>query len=549
MNIKHFTAITLLPFCSYRHTEVSRLSYSSVIALSLQLHSSYTRWILSLAILLVASVAQSAVIDRNWCRYQSSGFELVTDLGEVRAHELIHDLELFRSSTSKMMNTTSVVSRPVKTVVFSRQKDFHKVFDMKPFVGFMRPSLVANLLILGPGPEGDYLNATAFHEYTHHLLRSRGLASYPSWYEEGFATYLASLEFSEHELTLGADNIYRVQSRPKRALAHSAKHLGRSSKDRPFKGLSIRKIFELKNPINLPRHQIGSFYEKSWLLVHMFNLGHLSGLPDRRQALTTYLEKLNSGFPQKEAFDLAFGVSYRSLEKNLKRYASRKQLPSIKLPVAEALHYKIQKLGCMDRSEIAYELGIASAYQNPPYAHSLFSEAIASNGLDSDLHVGLSLVSRYQGNIDDARSHAQSAVEMDFKNVFAKVQLANVLLDSCRRSPDETCGKTWAEATTLYRQAMRQEPSRIDAVFGLGVTYLYTGQPGEAVNYLRVAHRRAPWAPRINLYLGESYRLIGDEKKARTHLTNALRWEPRDVWRKRAQDALDMLELKPSADR
>ena len=92
-----------------------------------------------------------------------------------------------------------------------------------------------------------------------------------------------------------------------------------------------------------------------------------------------------------------------------------------------------------------------------------------------------------------------------------------------------------------YRVALQVDPERVDAAFGLGVSYLHSGQPGDAVNYLRVAFRRAPWAPRVNYYLGEAYRLSGNNRKAEIHLRKTLNWDRSAGWRELAKLALGKL--------
>ena len=77
----------------------------------------------------------------------------------------------------------------------------------------------------------------------------------------------------------------------------------------------------------------------------------------------------------------------------------------------------------------------------------------------------------------------------------------------------------------------------------LGVVYVHTGKPGDAINYLLVAHRLAPWAPRINYYLGEAYRLSGKEALARLHLKKTYHWDASEDWRKRARISLSLLSL------
>lgn len=103
------------------------------------------------------------------------------------------------------------------------------------------------------------------------------------------------------------------------------------------------------------------------------------------------------------------------------------------------------------------------------------------------------------------------------------------------------CLATWRQAAQLLRQALHQDPARIDAIFQLGITELYTGNPGRAVNYLRIAYQRAPWSPQINFHLGECLRLLGSSRAA-WHLTQAREWTYRDSIKHLASAALEQIE-------
>ena len=97
---------------------------------------------------------------------------------------------------------------------------------------------------------------------------------------------------------------------------------------------------------------------------------------------------------------------------------------------------------------------------------------------------------------------------------------------------------------------VRPDGDAIGSLLGLGLAQLYTGRPGEALNYIRVAYSRAPWAALANYYLGESYRLIGDTR-ARGYLINARNWATEPVWRLLAEESLrriDQAGVDPSSD-
>jgi predicted Zn-dependent protease len=93
----------------------------------------------------------------------------------------------------------------------------------------------------------------------------------------------------------------------------------------------------------------------------------------------------------------------------------------------------------------------------------------------------------------------------------------------------------------LLRAALRRDPTQQDAIFTLGLAYLYSGRAGDALNYLRIAHDRQPWTPALNFFLGETYRLIGDTR-AEEYLQRARRWSPTELWRRLAEAGLELLD-------
>ena len=93
----------------------------------------------------------------------------------------------------------------------------------------------------------------------------------------------------------------------------------------------------------------------------------------------------------------------------------------------------------------------------------------------------------------------------------------------------------------MLQQATVTAPERTDAQLGLGLAYLHRNEPANAVRPLRQAYERAPWAAEVNLFLGEAYRLVGDQRAARL-LTNASNWGETQVIKRLAKSALDQLK-------
>lgn len=148
--------------------------------------------------------------------------------------------------------------------------------------------------------------------------------------------------------------------------------------------------------------------------------------------------------------------------------------------------------------------------------------------------------------IETAESFANAALAAEPDNAAATILKADLTAWNCLFEITPDCLTRWQQARDLYQQALRADPTRFDGVLGLGLAYLYTGRPGEAVNYIRVAYARAPWAALVNYYLGESYRLIGDSR-AYDYLLNARNWADLPVWRLLAEESLRRLDSPAAA--
>jgi predicted Zn-dependent protease len=195
---------------------------------------------------------------------------------------------------------------------------------------------------------------------------------------------------------------------------------------------------------------------------------------------------------------------------------------------------------CLDEREATLVLSTAMMPGNAQAAVGHLTALSERFPGDAAAWVHLSLAGEHARDRDGALTAARRAHELD-DGVDGAIRLAGALTMGCILTLSDACWERWREAVPLLRGALSRDPGRHDAVFLLGLAYLYSGQPGEALNYLRIAHRRQPWAAHVNYYLGESYRLIGDTR-AREHLQRARSWSNTELWRVLADAALTLLE-------
>ena len=478
----------------------------------------------AIALCVAAAAGGDVRLDR-WCEIATADFRLLTDLPAGRARRLADSLTRFKIAAETLVPPAAASAPPPLSIVAMRRgKDFRHVFAAERMAGFMQAGLERHTLAFGPDPGTGAITQTAFHEYTHYLMRSRQGMNYPDWYEEGFASFLSTMRFSAAAVTIGAAPLSAFR-------------------ELDVRKLSVAELVGERRSLDWGRHDMTRLYAKAWLFVHMLQLGHGAGLPPYQERLPRLLELMDAGAPPLEALEGALRVDAETLERQVRRYAARRTAPTRRLAIETRPGGSFGRR-CLTRLEAAYALGVAATARNPGFAERRLRDVAAQNEDDADAWAALSQALQ---DPRAARQAAARALAIDAGHAVANTRMAQLTVRQCQGLGTEGCAEVWEAGARHYRRALRGRADAVDAAYGLGSLYLNTGQPGNAVNYLRVAWQRAPWAPRLNFYLGEAYRLVGDAR-ARVHLRRAMHWAPDARWRQRAALALGLLGEGPSAE-
>ena len=105
-----------------------------------------------------------------------------------------------------------------------------------------------------------------------------------------------------------------------------------------------------------------------------------------------------------------------------------------------------------------------------------------------------------------------------------------------------------AEAAAQFEKALTEDPGRLDALIGLGISKYRLGAYDEAIATLGDAVQRAPNQPSARLYLALSYLRTRDDAKAQEQLAalRALPLDPRFV--AQVDQTLELLRAGPIND-
>ena len=498
-------------------------------------------WLAALAIsfctIPVALGDALSIAERDWSIYERAHFRFITDMPEAQARSLLDRVVQFDQVAAALHEAVLPPNRaPLKVLVFRNRKDFAEVFQFDSFSGFTLPSLNEHTIALGPDQGGRHLGENTLHEYVHYILRQSPLAPLPLWYEEGYASLLATARFKNGKAIVGHPGKLRPPARLH--VAQNPITVSSARKNMPLR-IGPRKPFNLRAalrpgfPEQWPMQEIYAFYTSTWLLVHYLVLGQ----PEQRPQLASYLLNQPKGLLTPDQFAAQFGLTDEALQRTLSRYARRRSLPTTEIDLETSDEQtQARKLS---PAEALFELGLASAPHNPAFAESAFAYLATLEDQKHRSLIGQAILKRGASKHSEAGVLALKALRHAPDNTAARTLLAGAMADAC---PNATsCRGEWRMAAQHYETALNLEPHRTDALLGLGAVQFRLGELESALTHLEAAYSRAPWSARINFFLGEAYRMAGRRAQARKHLYRAARWELNGSWKARAEKALDDL--------
>lgn len=491
----------------------------------------FTIVVVAAIVTLMATPIRANVEDNRWCRFHTPTLEIVTDMVDADAVELIRSLEQFRAQfsttlfqvTGEDLETERV---DVRLVAFDRASDFRRVFRTMRIVGIMRPSMSTHTLSFAIDPDYE----SAFHEFSHYLARNTSELNIPSWYDEGLASYLSTF-FIESDESVEVGAVPFGRSVPSRRDVRRLPAL--LSEPFPFEE-TFRKVLNA--------------YDLSWFLTHF--LHHGTPAPaDRHQAIRGLMADLDAGRPSNEALIEHWGLDIDDLVQALFRHRETRLAATVQ-PRVETIAEPIET-ECLQTNDARVMLAEVAAAHNHDRATLWLERTLDTDPDHLGALIGLSRIE--PGRAEELLAQAEKTYP---GHAAIQLRRAEIALNECD-DKIAACMDSILTAERWFRGALRatnrpeaahdrETPGiRAGAAYGLGVVYILRNQPGNALGYLQAANRRVPWAPRPNFHLGIAYLDTGDAAKARHHLRKAALWDSDPRWRGIAAKALERATRNP----
>ena len=259
------------------------------------------------AIGLAAPLANAAPI-----KVESENIVLYGDVEASTAMDRVRKWEIYR----RMIYALSGISNPdpdnVKLTIYAfpdgdELRDFTDiggiagVYTNRGFDGPMFMTSVSN-----KKKDGEWSELVGLHEYTHHVTQSFVKQSFPTWYNEGFANYLSTMEITEDSVAIGSPEAPHFQNLKDK----------RTRFIRPDTVLGANSGYPSISRPEWRKGGMNSFYGQSTLYVH-----YMRSQPELNAKLPVYLARLeDTDVSATEAFEEVFGMTTKQFHQKAARY-------------------------------------------------------------------------------------------------------------------------------------------------------------------------------------------------------------------------------------
>lgn len=400
----------------------------------------------------------------TWHEVRTDHFVVRTNAERTRAVALATDLEKYRFTVGYLsgLNTRDVPSVPVTVYAYKRSEEYLDATGAYGTAGFYvpRPAGPVSALSLEDGKEDWNLSGerVLFHEYTHHILHQYSPIEYPRWYDEGFAEFMATMEFEGDYALIGKPALHRVPVLKRvsdwvRAFelidsrGRYMGHIGTSVMRDPRRGKGGQSLQ----------------YAQGWLMVH-----YLHSNTRLQQGIPRYLQQINrAGIDDEKAFREAFGISYKQFDRELVRYWNDKEFATGRVEIASrlpAIEPEVREMPAAEAAAMNYELAVAtgrSGSVSAGNAKRAFQQCLEEDIRPGDMRLGLFTFAVLDEDWSKAERQVQALLAENAESaagLTARIELERM------RDEDELDADRALALRRLARRAVLADPTYVPAL-------------------------------------------------------------------------------------
>jgi hypothetical protein len=261
---------------------------------------------------LLALAVLPAHAEREWQEVTTGNVRIVSAMNAAQTEKMAADVELYFEAAKRIIERPHIRPLvPLTIVALDRSLWLETADHTGNFGGFFLAHRGSADIVVD-GSSWKYNSGIVFHELTHLVLNQNDPArALPSWYHEGHADLLSTVEIENGLLKFG-------RHPPKRWAALQVLPW------LPLEKVLTTGVYELDG-----REEKGVFYGQSWLIVHHAIFEN----PARNEQLRRYRQLVTAGVDAHAAFKSVFGSQVGAYEKELSLYGRRSKFTYVTLPI------------------------------------------------------------------------------------------------------------------------------------------------------------------------------------------------------------------------
>ena len=473
---------------------------------------------------LTAGLSQSAFAKTSaWHEFSSRHFIVYSDRKAPEAKALLADFERFREAALVLTGLPSIEeAERTQIFLFNHQRDYRELQNDPSIAGYFRDTWQGPRMVVGAEAKLADAGLVLFHEYVHLLMRAHSQLRYPLWYEEGFADLLAGSAIHSRHVELGLVHPWR---------RHDVEKDG------------LFPIRSLLRPDETGDNRYWSrYYASAWLLMHFLQLGPLSGEPDYRAGMASYLLAVHQGADLEQAFQQHFGVTPALLDAQLKAYRDKKIWSGYRLeikPYGGPLRERR-----LSANEAAYLLGdLAYRSGQQAAALELLKRVDAKEATVARPFSLRAVIEQHMGRGDLAHHILGFALQQDDEDFYVLANAAHVYWDKLRLEPDGSPQRAALldKVADFAARALAADAGNLDAGYFLARVAREQGRAGQEEAILNDLYRMHPTDVRLNLELGSLLSRSKQPARAVPYLERVIAWDHASARRLQAQQLLRTL--------
>jgi hypothetical protein len=446
------------------------------------------------SILLTGALAlpPTAFAERSDWREMAVGhFELFSTLGDSGTRDVARQLQGFEQTLGGMLRTGDRLPDTPTRIYLLSGRDFNQYAAFRPGLGgFFQEGHFGNVMVVNADEPFNFVRVALFHEFVHYIQRNTSTQRFPPWFMEGYAELFSGFRLKGNALSVGRlpDGVTLEGTQ----------------------WIPVERVLGIKQTD--PEYQSESlapqFYGESWALVHLLLFDDTTlSVPTRR-----YLEYLDDGYPEPEAFANAFPFDKATLDERLKKFLDANVMHIMKIVLHEAVVVDQLPLTRLTPVQADTELTRMIWQLKKPkiMVDALSAKVLAERPGDPGVRALIARIAAHQGDPMSIDDLAESLAKGGVSDPQVRIDVADALVYA---NKDEPANR---RALAILGDLVQLEVPPVEAVELWTTAAGRTGSgAAQIIAVLEPLLFRVPHDTAVLRSLARSYEAIGDKAKSR----------------------------------